>query len=361
MRQRNHFTYVFLLGVMAAMGCSTAPSVRTDLISSSAADTSSLLSPIPMINPTATFQKEVSFYSLSLSPTGRYLALGSTEKIMLWDVVKQGELQVLEGGARDVLSLTFSPDSRILAAGSYASIYLLDVASGQRVTTLFGHADYVHSLAFSPDGRLLASGSRGTESAIHVWNLADQRLLKRLTYPTRYAETVRALAFSPDSEWLASVGLDRVIRIWDVRHKAPVPHLILFDPFTTPLTLSFSPDQRILASGTSEGRLILYDLAKRTVLRAIPGHQGEVLSLAFSPDGKTLISIGLDKTIRRWEVEIGRTIDTRGLDYEIQSSEVTRDGAYAAAVGPVGAAVFALDEPKGIPHEAELGKGEDGR
>lgn len=351
MRHRNLFVYLFFLGVLVLVGCGLMVSVQTDPIPTTLTDEGSLPFPAPMINPTAAFRTELPVYSMALSPTGRYLALGSRKRIILWDAAKPEETRVLDGGTRDILSLAFSPDEKTLAAGSYINIDLLDVNAGQRTAFLPGHADYVHSLAFSPDGRWLASGSGGTETAIHVWDLSDKRLVRRMTYRPGYSERVRALAFSPDGRWLASLGLDRLTRVWeiDMRRRYSMPHQVLFDPATTPITASFSPDQKILVSGTAEGRIVLYDLTEGAVLKTLSGHEGEVLSVVFSRDGRTLISTGRDRTIRRWDVETGKAIEAHEMKDDVQFGKMTSDGTVMAAAGPLGAALFKLEEPKGTP------------
>jgi WD40 repeat protein len=351
MKQNLLFTCIFLPIMMTTLGCSHAIVVKTASISPQGPAISSLPAMTTMISPLAVIQKEAPIYSLSLSPEGRYLAIGSAKKIVIWDNDRPGELRTIESGEHDILSLAFSPDSKRLAAGSYLTIDLLNVDSGQRETTLSGHTDYVQSLAFSPDGRFLASGSRGTDTAVYIWNIDQNGLLKRLTYPTKHAETISALAFTSDQRWLASVGLDRTIRIWNVVRKSTDVHQTLFDPSTTPLTIAFSPDRTLLAAGTWEGPLVLYGLKNKNgeILRTLTGHHGKVLALAFSPNGKRLISVGEDKTIRRWRVDTGAEIDTQGLSDEFALGEIAMDSRHVAVAGPRGAAVFALEDLKKLP------------
>lgn len=286
MGHRKRLTHLFLIAMIAVAGCRAAGSVQDDLILSESAEFSPLPQSVSKLSPIAHFKMGRPIYSLSWSPEGRYLAIGGTRKIILWDGVVQWELKTSGGAVYDVLSLRFSPDGKTLAAGNYTSIDLFDVAAGKHVTTFFGHNHYVQALAFSPDGR-----------------------------------------------WLASVGLDRTIRIWDLKRIGQSPSLLhqsLFDPSTTPLTVSFSPDQTTLAVGTAEGRLILYSFAEGKQWVQY-GHQGEIRSLIFSPDGSTLISAGRDRMIRRWDVQTGRPLETQELDGEMPFIEIAANGILAAA------------------------------
>jgi len=161
---------------------------------------------------------------------------------------------------------------------------------------------------------------------------------------------VRSLVFSPNGKRLVSIGLSREILVWNTEkgESTPVPHKILFDPLLTPLTASFSPDQKIIASGTSEGKLILYDLEKGRIFRELIGHSGAILSVLFSSDGASIISAGQDKTIRYWEAGSGKSIDIRGLSHATALTRMTTNGTYVAATGISGAVAFPLGKKAGI-------------
>src|SRR3989304_3538051 len=104
----------------------------------------------------------------------------------------------------------------------------------------------------------------------------------------------KALAFSNDGLRLASVAMDSIIRIWDLR-SGVVEKVLNKERKDTPIYLSFSPDGQVLAAGTGHGQVVLWRLTDGTVIRRIDAHKGSVPSVQFSKDGKTLISAGLDK------------------------------------------------------------------
>lgn len=343
-RHRAFEAALFLFAVIHLAGCGGTASVRSETPSLPLSGAAGLLRPLGV------FPSGGPVYAQAVSPTGRYLALGGTKKIVLWDLVRKEVFRTYVA-QRDVVSLAFSSDGTLLAAGSYQEIDLWHVAGGRRLSSLSGHQGYVTSLAFSPDGRRIASGSPGEENAVHLWDLEEMKLSGRLTYATRYAEVIRELAFSPDGRRIASVGLDRTVRIWNLEAGGGESRgdPITADPAGTPQTIAFGPDRKTLALGTAEGPIFLYDSTTGKTIKKLEGHIGAVLAAAFTPDGGTLLSSGRDQTLRRWEVNSGRLIRTLSFKEEARSIALTDDGAYMVVAGPSVHAVFTVREKEGIP------------
>jgi WD40 repeat protein len=123
------------------------------------------------------------------------------------------------------------------------------------VRTLTGHTDWVRSVAFSPDGRLLASGSCGqpltqspwcAQGEIKLWDVASGSLVRTLSGHT---SDVNSVAFSPDGRLLASGSDDDTIRLWDGGHRQRSAHPLRPHRVWS-LSVAFSPDGRLLASGS---------------------------------------------------------------------------------------------------------------
>jgi parallel beta-helix repeat protein len=223
-----------------------------------------------------------------------------------------------------VLSVAFSPDGRLLASGScgqrnsiggciQGEIKLWDVASGSLVRTLTGHTGVVLSVAFSPDGRLLASGSCGQRNSIggciqgeiKLWDVASGSLVRTLTGHTG---VVRSVAFSPDGRLLASGSYDDTIKLWEVASGREVRTLTGHTADVE--SVAFSPDGRLLASGSDDETIKLWEVASGSLVRTLTGHTDYVRSVAFSPDGRLLASGSDDKTIKLWDVATGRLVLT---------------------------------------------------
>jgi WD40 repeat protein len=114
---------------------------------------------------------------------------------------------------------------------------------------------------------------------------------------------VEALAFSPDNKLLASGSNDTTINVWDLNTGGLV--ITLRGHIGGIWALAFSPDGRKLASGSNDRTIRLWGVSNWKPERTLTGHADSIKSIVFSPDGRTLASASHDKSVKIWRTSSG--------------------------------------------------------
>jgi hypothetical protein len=150
------------------------------------------------------------------------------------------------------------------------------------------------------------------------------------TLPRLHAWPVESVAFSPDGRILASGSADKTVRLWDVSSRQLLATLTGHEESVD--SVAFSPDGRLLASGSRDKTVRLWDVSSRQLLATLTGHYNIVLSVAFSPDGRLLASASDDKTVRLWDVASRQLLATlTGHKKGVESIVFSPDGRLLAS------------------------------
>ena len=232
------------------------------------------------------------------------------------------------------VSVALSPDGSLVAMRFWPNpeVHLRDAMTGQKRYTLGQASDRLDidtvvltevtgvvpaHLVFSPDGRWLAGA--GQTRRFCLWDVATGTLLWQL--PLESGSAIERFAFSANSLCLATVNADHTVTLYDALTGAKRGRLGAADPKKRsvhlnedgtrdfmqmrrdlPVCLAFSPDGRYLAMAKDTPEIHLWDVLAGLELGRLEGHEGSVVSLLFSPDGKRLFSGGSDTTALTWDL-----------------------------------------------------------
>jgi WD40 repeat protein len=223
----------------------------------------------------------------------------------------------------------FSPDGQWLATGHLdGTVSIREASTGQVERLLCGHTDRVDTLAWSPDSKTLASGCN--DGTIRLWEAQTGRLHRMLR---GHAGPVIALAWAPDSKVLGSSG-DGAVILWDAASGQRVQDLQR-DPRLPVRALAWSPGgKRIAGARDNNGVVQLWDAESGQGIRALHGHKGAASGVAWSPDGKTLVSTGADKIMRFWDPDSGKQVrSVEGIPGYLPVPAWSPNGRRIAVVG----------------------------
>ncbi|MEM7385382.1 MAG: WD40 repeat domain-containing protein, partial [Verrucomicrobiota bacterium] len=249
--------------------------------------------------------------ALHFSSDGKFLVAasgitGHSGLATVWNA-RSGEKQGEYGSNihRDLLfDAELSPDSRLLATAGYdRRVQLWDRASGKRLRTIEGHNGAIYDLAFSPDGKVLASAS--ADETVKLWAVDSGQRLDTLNQPEKEQYVT---VFHPSGKMLFAAGADSRIRMYQFRSREkPGTNPLLQARFAHEgaiVALAVSRDGRWLASAAEDRSLRLWSLPDLLPARDYPTQSDVVAAIAIDGNQQILTVSRLDGTVGHLPLEV---------------------------------------------------------
>ncbi len=261
--------------------------------------------------------------SVAFSADGKTLVSGGNPYIRAWNIATKEQIAENVHPWGEVNSIAFSPDGNTIASTDDRNVLLWDAATGERKATLSGHIahgpGHVHSVAFSPDGKTVASS--GKDKTVILWDVETESIHRVLT---GHRDEVLSVAFSPDGQTIVSSSKNKIIRLWNAStgrvkaalsgHKGAIKSVV------------FSPDGKIIASASEEdGTVKLWDVKTRKVKHTFDGFMSSIHDIGYSPDGKIIATDHDEKFLCLWDAQSGHLI-SKILSNESDSLAFSPDG-----------------------------------
>lgn len=276
---------------------------------------------------------------VSITPDGSkiIIAFALDDTIRFFDFEVGEELEEFTKYSSEADLITCSSDSCCIAFISpLGSIHLFDVESGENSNKTIGFDLSATFITFSYNNRFVASG--GQDGIISLW---DTNCILKPKKFVGHLGSIKSIAFSLDNRFLSSVSEDsassrfkkheKSIKIWNIATGEIVKR---FEMATQTInSIAFSPNGRFLVSGGDDKLVCIWDIFGGIKIRQFEGHASPVTCVSFSPDGLTIASGSHDGTLRLWDTKTGANLKTHFDMPLISAVGFATDGTKVFAIG----------------------------
>ncbi|MGE3316082.1 MAG: protein kinase [Planctomycetaceae bacterium] len=238
----------------------------------------------------------------------------------------QGPIKISQ---QPLYRIQFSPSGELAAiAGKDANVEIRETRLWSKLHTIATNQVEVNGLAFSPDGKALAT--TGDDGTLCVWNTQSWKEIYRIR---AHAKEAWGVTYTPDGNEIVTTGTDDKVQFWQSTNGTASGSLPVHADSVDDVKIS--PDGKLMITSAGDG-LFLWEKQsqvqpKWNLRRALDGHKGGTRGMEFYENGTRLITGGIDKVVRDWNLSDG-TFERLGIHVDqVQSVAVSPDGSTAAS------------------------------
>ncbi|MGI0486563.1 AAA-like domain-containing protein [Pantanalinema rosaneae CENA516] len=314
---------------------------------------------------------------INFRPDGKQIATASEDRVArIWNL--DGKLiQELKGHQGSIFTVSFSPDGKQVATGAYDGVARLWALDGSLENEFKGHINFINDITFSRNGKYILTAA--ADNSIRLWSTSTDDSLVRIL--EGHEDDVRSIKISPNGKWIATGDGNGTVRIWEstglmVRefkaHSQGRIGSIDFSPdseqiltasdlestahlwningslirkFNRPYrknvseiySVAFSPDGRWVVTGSANGAVHLWYL-NGEVKKEFMAHQSWINAVVFSPDSKQIATAASDGKVRLWTLEGSLIQKFQGHGGGVRSVNFSPDGQMVASASINGTA-----------------------
>jgi WD40 repeat protein len=294
---------------------------------------------VPLPTPPASVQavqvNDKPLRCLAVTPTGSHVLVGGDEPaVHLYGIDGGASQRTFPGSGGPVLAVAVSRNNALVATGGADKTVRLYQLADAKLLGSFPVSAPVRSLAFSPNHQTLTAACE--DQSVPSWALQPPALGKPLQ-GFAHAAAATSVVYASDGNSFYTGSADRTVKAWKFASENPIRNLghpNLVD------AVAFHPDGSQLATGGHDGNVRLWDVVKGQQLRQIAAHTtpavSPIYSVAWTPDGKQVASASLDRTIKLWDAGSGNLVREFKAYKEKEFDKGHRDGVFCIAFSPDG-------------------------
>lgn len=252
------------------------------------------------------------------------LTVSTDSTAKLWNAEKGQQIRTITEKNTKVLFAGFNPDGNsIFTVATNNEVQIWDVTTGKLVASFKGHTERIESASYNSDGSKIVTTA--WDNTVRIWDSKtgeQEKILK-----TKISRPVSA-TFSPDNKKILTASMDEAVGLWDAESGKLLFALKGSSEYVVYAELN--PDGTKIIANSRDEAAYIYDSQTGKLLHNFDDHNGSLYTVAFSPDGKNILTAGSkDKTAKIRDLQTGEIIFTlAGHEMNIINAAYSADGKY---------------------------------